>query len=243
MTELERDLVALGAALDYPPTPDLAPRVRSRLEERRPVFGLGLRRGLAFALVVLVVAVGALMAVPSTRSAILGWLGINGVAIERVETLPEVQPGAELELGEPVSREEAARRAGHRVRIPAELGPPDGVYVRRAFPVEVVSLVYVEGDEPEYVLTQFRGGLREVLVKKVVQPGTRVVPVTLAGAPGYWVEGAPHGVAWVDEDGMVHEEELALAGNVLLWQDGGLTFRLEGAETLNEALRVAASVD
>ena len=243
MTELERQLVALGAAIEYPPTPNLAARVRSRLEARRPVFGFGLRRALAFALVVLIVAVGALMAVPSTRSAILGWLGLNGVAIERVETLPEVRPGAELELGEPVSREEAARRAGHEVRVPEALGPPDAVYVRQAFPVEIVSLVYAEGDEPEYVLTQFRGGLREVLVKKLVEPGTRVVPVALGGEPGFWVEGAPHVVAWVDEEGTVREDELALAGNVLLWQNGELTFRLEGAETLREALRVAASTD
>ena len=243
MTELERDLVALGAAVEYPPTPNLGPRVRTRLEERRAVFAFPLRRALAVAFVVLLVTVGALMAVPSTRSAILDLLGLNGVAIERVETLPAVRAGAELELGEAVSLEDAERRAGHEVRVPEELGPPDAVYVRSAFPTEIVSLVYAAGEEPEYVLTQFRGGLREVLVKKLVQPGTRVVPVTLAGGSGYWIEGAPHVVAWVDEEGMVREDELALAGNVLLWQDGELTLRLEGARILQQALRIASSVD
>jgi hypothetical protein len=82
-----------------------------------------------------------------------------------------------------------------------------------------------------------------VLVKKLVEPGTRVVPVALGGEPGFWVEGAPHVVAWVDEEGMVREDELALAGNVLLWQKGELTFRLEGSETLRQALRIASSVD
>ena len=166
-----------------------------------------------------------------------------GGARAALEALPDLGARAGRAPIRPVSRAEAERRAGHEVRVPQALGPPDALYVRRAFPVEVVSLVYAAGDRPRYVLTQFRGGLREVLVKKLVEPGTRVVPVTLAGAPGYWVEGAPHGVAWVDEDGMVHEDELALAGNVLLWEDGDLTLRLEGAETLREALRVAASAD
>jgi hypothetical protein len=67
--------------------------------------------------------------------------------------------------------------------------------------------------------------------------------VTLAGGPGFWIEGAPHVVAWVDRDGMVHQDTLALAGNVLLWQNGDLTLRLEGARTLRQALAIAASVD
>lgn len=244
MTELERELVALGPALDYPPTPDLAPRVRARLEERRTFFQFPLRRALALGLVVVLVAVGALMAVPSTRSAILEWLGVEGVTIEPVETLPAVEPRADLDLGEAVSLEEAERRAGHDVRVPEELGPPDAVYVRSSFPLEVVSLVY-QGDEEdeEFLLTQFRGGVRRVVAKKLVQPGTTVVPVTLAGGSGFWIEGDPHVVAWVDEDGMVRTDELAVAGNVLLWEDGDLTLRLEGARTLREALRIASSAE
>jgi hypothetical protein len=243
VTALERDLVALGAAIDYPPTPNLAPRVRARLEERRAPFGFPLRRALAVGFVVLLVTAGALMAVPSTRSAILDWLGLDGVAIERVETLPDVRPGADLRLGEAVSLQEAERRAGHAVRIPTELGPPDAVYVRREFPLEIVSLVYGDGAGPEFILTQFRGGVREIFVKKFVEPGTRVVPVTLTRGRGYWIEGEPHVVAWVDEDGVPREDELALAGNVLLWQDGDLTLRLEGAHTLKQALKIASSTD
>ena len=44
MTELELALVALGHELDVPPTPDLAPHVRARIERRS-----GRRRGLAIA--------------------------------------------------------------------------------------------------------------------------------------------------------------------------------------------------
>jgi hypothetical protein len=243
VTALERELVALGTAIEYPPTPNLAPRVRARLEERRAPFGFPLRRALATGFVVLLVTAGALMAVPTTRSAILDLLGLAGVTIERVETLPEVRPGAGLDLGEAVSLEEAERRAGHDVRVPAELGSPDAVYVRREVPLEIVSLVYGVGGEEEFVLTQFRGGIRDVVVKKVVEPGTTVVPITLAGQPGFWIEGAPHFVAWVDEEGMVRDDEVALAGNVLLWQDRGLTLRLEGARTLRQALAIASSVD
>jgi hypothetical protein len=243
MTELERELVALGRAVEYPATPNLAPRVRTRLEERRAVFGFPLRRALALAFVVLLVTVGALLAVPSTRSAILDWFGLDGVAIERVETLPEVPPGADLRLGEAVSLEEAERRMGYDVRLPRELGAPDAVYVRREFPLSIVSAVYAEGAHTELVLTQFPGGVRNVFVKKFVEPDTTVVPVTLEGGRGFWIEGAPHVVAWVDKDGVVRNQELALAGNVLLWQDGDRTFRLEGAQTLRQALKIAASID
>jgi hypothetical protein len=184
------------------------------------------------------------MAVPSTRSAILEWLGVEGVTIEPVETLPAVEPRADLDLGEAVTLEQAERRAGYDVRVPEELGPPDAVYVREEFPLEIVSLVYAADDgDDEYLLTQFRAGLRNVVAKKFVEPGTTVVPVTLAGGRGFWIEGAPHVVTWVDAEGMVRTDELALAGNVLLWQDGNLTLRLEGARTLREALAIAASTE
>src|SRR5947208_13203898 len=82
MTELERALVALGGELDFPPAPDLVPAVRARLERRR--FG----RPLVFAVALLLIAFGIAMAVPEARSAILRFLHIGAVTVERVETLP-----------------------------------------------------------------------------------------------------------------------------------------------------------
>ncbi len=125
MSELERALLAVGRDLDFPDTPDLTGRVRSRLAEgRRPsVFS---RRALVVALAILAVAVGAVLAVPQARSTIRDWLGIGNVTIRYVEQLPPVeQATADLELGERMSIEEARERAGFQVRVPTVEGLDD----------------------------------------------------------------------------------------------------------------------
>src|ERR671932_770829 len=90
MTELERALVALGAELEFPPTPDLAGAVRARLERPR------WRRPVVFALAVAALAIGIAMAVPPARSAILRFFHIGAATVERVETLP---PAKQRPLG------------------------------------------------------------------------------------------------------------------------------------------------
>src|SRR5215207_4469517 len=78
MSELETRLAALD--IEWPETPDVAAAVRQRLAEtdapRR-----GLRRRLAVAVAAFLVALGGVMAVPSARSTVLDWLGLDGVEI------------------------------------------------------------------------------------------------------------------------------------------------------------------
>ena len=236
MTELERELRELGAHVEYPPTPDLAPRVRAHLDEpRRGWFPL--QRALALGFVVLLVTVGALLAVPQTRSAILEWLGIKGVEIERVETLPTVPREARPDLGERVTLEEAERQAAYEVLVPARF---EKVFFRTSPPGGQVSFVWRSGGR-ELILSQFQG--RAVpFAQKLVGPGTRVEQATVSGMPGVWLAGAPHVFVYEDRAGNFREERRRLAGNVLLWEQGGLTLRLEGARTKDEALAVAASL-
>ena len=113
MPELELALVELGRSIDFPPTPDLTSRVRERIATEHPPRRsfLPARRTLVIALALLAVAVGALMAVPGTRAAILEFFGVRGVAIERVETLPTVPTAVDLNLGEPVSLDRARELA------------------------------------------------------------------------------------------------------------------------------------
>jgi hypothetical protein len=70
------------------------------------------------------------------------------------------------------------------------------------------------------------------LVKKFASSGTRVEPVTVDGAFGIWVSGAEH---------VVYLPSLPprYARNVLIWQRGALTVRLEGDLTKAQALRLA----
>ncbi len=109
MAELETALRQLGHEVAFPPTPDLASAIRGRLERPQRFW----RRPVAIALAVLVVAaIGAVLAVPQSRSAILDWLGLRNVSVVRVEKLPVVPPrDASISgAGSPSTRPSAARR-------------------------------------------------------------------------------------------------------------------------------------
>jgi hypothetical protein len=245
MPELELALADLGRNVEFPPTPDLAPRVRERLAERlesRP--GLTHRRGLALAFALLAVAVAAVMAVPQTRAAILDFFHLRGVTIERVGELPTVpleRDFNKLFFGEKVSLDEARDRADFEVLAPEALGDPDGVYLQETPPGGMVSLVYGTPEHPRALFTQFRGTVEEVIFKKVAA-GTQIDSVRVDGEPGYFLSGNPHDFSYFDRRGEYREEIVRLAGNVLLWERGLLTLRLEADIKEEEALKIARSV-
>jgi hypothetical protein len=65
--------------------------------------------------------------------------------------------------------------------------------------------------------------------------------VTVNGGRGFWLEGAPHQFFYRDPDGSVRPDTLRLAGNTLLWEQGGVTLRLEADLTRDQALRLAST--
>jgi hypothetical protein len=147
MTDLHAELRALR--LEWPETPDVADVVAARLAEparqprrARPSW----RPVLAYGLAAIAVAFAITMAAsPDARSAVLEFLGLKSVEVERREpTAPPPQPGelgSGLGLGTPVSLAEARERLPF-VRLPAAdgLGRPDAIYLGG----ENVSLVYGE---------------------------------------------------------------------------------------------------
>ena len=243
MPELELALRDLGTGLDWPGDPDLEGRVlrgiREAPERRTPAP----RRTLVIALAVVAAAVGALFAVPQTRAAILEFFHLRGVTIERVDELPtvSVETGLGTFLGDHVSLEEARRRAGFAVVVPEALGEPDGVYFQDSPPGGMVSFLYGSSDEPRALFTQFAASVDEAIYKKIA-PDTNVEAVTIDGQPGFWIRGA-HFFSYFDRDGQMQSEQIRLAGNVLLWERGTRTLRLEADVSKEEALRIAASVD
>jgi hypothetical protein len=241
MSELELTLVELGHEIDYPATPALAPRVRERLAEgRAPRFVSGGRRGLVIALAVLAVAIGAVMAVPQTRAAILEFFHLRGVTIVRVDELPTVPRQTDLALGEPVDLDDPL--VPWEVVAPDRLGDADAVYYR-PYPAGggMVSFLYGSESSPRAIFTQFRASVEQAFIKKALAE-TRIEQVTVDGEPGFWLEGAPHFFTYVNDDGAFQQESIRLAGNVLLWQRGDLTLRLEADVSKDEALKIARSV-
>jgi hypothetical protein len=246
MPELDLALVELGRSLEFPPTPDLASRVRERIAaERAPQRRVTLfpaRRALVIALAVLAVSAGALMAVPGTRAAILEFFGLRGVTIERVETLPTVPKKANLSnLGARMSLDEARELAAFEVVIPESLGEPDEIYFSDFPPGGMVSLVYGTAEEPRALFTQFRASVNDVFFKKVADE-TEVETLIVSGRPAFYLSGALHVFGYVDATGEFREETFRLVGNVLLWERGELTLRLEADISKAEALRIARSI-
>jgi hypothetical protein len=242
MPELELALVELGRSIEFPPTPDITSRVRERIAAERPPRRsfLPARRTLVIALAVAAVAIGALMAVPGTRGAILEFFGVRGVAIERVETLPKVPTSVDLNLGEPVSLDGARELAGFDVVVPEALGDPDEVYFSDFPSGGMVSFVYGSSEEPRALFTQFQASVRDTFLKKM-EVTTDVEFIDVDGQPGAFLSGAPHVFGYIDADGQYREETMRLAGNVLLWERAPLTLRLEADLPLMEALEIARS--
>lgn len=238
---LEDELRALGAALDWPPTSDVAEAVVARLEpparRRRP-----LGRRAALVLAVLVAAVAAVLAVPPARTAILDWLGIGGASIVRVDELPALQPVPGLEaLGVRATLDEAHARAGFSFSDPPEREPvPDEILVA---PAARVTYVWRGGERVRLLITQFRGDARDPgLLKKLVGERTRIEHLRVGGRPAVWLEGGPHAVYVLAPDGVIRPERGWLAGNTLLVARRGVTVRVEGLLEREDAVALVEAM-
>ena len=223
MTELERTLTSLH--VDWPATP--------AFDLRRPAR----RRARAFVLATVLLALGIAFAVPQSRAALLRVLHVGGVTVGRVQTLPtsgaaqvpllQTLPAAQERpfastLGAPVSAAEAE----------ALLGRPFGVQARLYRSGDIVSALL----RGPVVLSELRTGVGTTILKKLVGTATTVRYVRVGGAPGVWITGEPHVV-------LAPELPPRLAGHVLVWVRGAITYRLEGKTlTLDAAQGLAALV-
>ena len=215
---------------------------------------------LAAALLLMVIAAGLAFS-PAARTAIADRLGLEGVLIRWVDEVPTPTPpaiGAPLALGRQVTLGEAAAAVDFPVLVPtaASIEAPGEIYLLDQDDGAMVSFVYPAGPRlPESdvagvgaLLTQFEGSADRDLIEKGLAGGrgdseTRLDSVTVGGEPGFWISGAPHGVFFVCYDvGECREERYRLAGDVLLWEQDGLTLRFESSLALDEALAIAESV-
>jgi len=225
VTNLDAELRGLAPFVELPPERDLAPAVRARIGARRPRPGR-----LVLALSLLVVAVAVAFAVPPARSAILRWLGLGNARIEFVDRLPDVRTRRPLDLGVRVSLDTARKSVRYHVLTSKLLGKPNDVHLR----FDQVAFVY--GDH-KLVALQSEG----TFFTKEVGPLTHVDRFRMDGAEAIWVSGARHFFGYVDANGQSRAAQLYLAGNVLIWQRGSLTLRLEGKVSRAEAMRLVRS--
>jgi hypothetical protein len=237
--DLELALAACGRDLAYPPTPDLVSAVERRLASALRPRRLRVRRRLVLAFAIVLATAGVAAAVTG---------GLHGLRLVFVDKIPPVRPSASLQLGLQVKRDEARRLAGFELIVPGKpLGLPGGWFVENVTGGRAVSLAWgARTDLPpprkgvSVLATEAEGSLQEPIVRKMIGPDTQVRTVAVNGGRGLWITGAPHAIAWMNK-GEFSQQTVRLAGNVLVWNQGPLLMRIEGARTLAEARHLASS--
>jgi hypothetical protein len=106
-----------------------------------------------------------------------------------------------------------------------------------------VSYVWRRGDDVRLLVTQFPGRVGDpALLKKLAGQGTVVRRLEVDGDGAVWLEGGPHAVFFVAPDGTIRDDQGWLAGNTLLVDREGVTLRVEGAVTLDDAVEIVRAM-
>jgi hypothetical protein len=241
---LGRALAAVGRDLAFPPTPATASDVVERLRAGRaarsrppfPALALWNRRRV-FALV----AVGILAVLALAFAARL----VIGAAEIRVQpgVTPSGPPLGPDALGEAVPVERVEREVGFALRVPA--GPlPDQAYAFVSPGGGGALLAWDASDRyPSLpgtpwgmVLIELRTD--EPVLGKDVNRFEDAQPVRVGDRSAFWIE-VPHRLHVTTDEG---SQTFLVEGNVLIWTEAGITYRLETALALSEAVALAESV-
>lgn len=230
--------------LPYPPTPNISQAVTpAKSETGRAVA----RWRLAAAALVI-----ALLAVPEVRAAVLSVLRIGGMQIIFVE--PTVTPtlqasrtprptptpewlASALDLPGETTLEQVQKQVNFPILLPSELGMPDKLYLQQ-FGGPVITLVWLAPNQPDtlaYVLQIFDP---RAAASKLVPFNAGERPVTVNGKRGYWIPNA-HEVVFFGPQG---DFRRLVRANVLVWEMGRITYRLETQQPQKDAVRIAESL-
>lgn len=264
MTELdfEAQLGSIANRMDYPSTPDIAGSVSARLRTSpRPRFS---SKAVAWSLTIVLLLISSLMLIPPVRAAVVEFVQVGAVRIFGAEptpiptTIPEPQsqlipitatPGPTVEpmitvlermMGES-TLEDAQRRTSYPILVPgypADLGKPDRVFIQNAEGLMTI-LVWFDPQQPERV--QLSLHIIPTDSWAINKMGPKVIRETqVNGQYAIWAEGIyPVRVYGSSEI----EFTRLISGQVLIWEDGDITYRLETDLNMEEAIRIAESLE
>jgi len=258
----ERLVQTLARQMDYPPTPDLVPRVDWKRYSRRVPTWLPQRR-VAWAGLILILILTLALAVPPVRAQIVQWIRVGAVIIFPRGAEPTPTPTPVPTTGTPSSVTptprptptnlpsllnlsgettllEAYQRDILPIRIPeypADLGEPDIVYIQEFWDTSGVILIWLEPEDPERVRLALFELTSNHLVFEKVRP--RILEETRVGdTHAFWTEG-PYILRF--RNGNIDYQRI-VEGRALIWTEKGLTYRLETDLDLNEAVKIAESL-
>jgi hypothetical protein len=244
---LTSTLTVLGGEVAYPPTPSMVSAVTARLEtdlagRARPVFPRIALWGRRRTLVLVAIGLLALLGLAAAARLTIGAFEI------RVQ--PDASPSASLPpvdpdvLGRPLPAAEAVAIAGFDPPLPA--GPaPDEIYVVDSqFGDPGLAFAWLPGErypgiagtEWGQLLMVFQGDDEQVV--KTVERFEDVEEVQVNGRRAYWIA-VPHEIVFETDRGT---ETFSVTGNVLIWHEGDLAYRLETSLGRPAAISVAESI-
>lgn len=264
----EKQLASVAKGIDYPRTPDIAASVMRRLSSGQPgeqsrARSRSISRRVAWSLAMILLLLSSLMLIPPVRAAILEFIEIGAVRIFRAEPtqlppsqeeipvpqapvtgtptdfLPERFPALADIAGE-TELANAQAMVNYPILVPSYppgLGQPDHVYVQDA---EGPMTILVWVDPPALTDTPMVLHLIPEGSWAVEKMSPRVIEETqVNGQRAVWAVG-PYPIRF--RNGNLDFVRM-VDGHVLIWTDGDVTYRLEADLTLEEAIRVAESLE
>jgi hypothetical protein len=260
----ERQLLDLSQGMEYPRTPDVAGAVMRRIAgegQGKGLRGAGDRGWLskrrAWALMLIIVLCSSLMLIPPARAAVLEFIQIGVVRIFRAESTPLPAPQQELsstptavpsaqplipileKLAGEMTLGEAQGKVDYPILLPSyppDLGPPDRVFVQDADGAMTI-LVWIDPGQPDKVLMSLHFLPSGSWAVKKIEP-TLIRETQVNGLRAIWTVG-PYPLRY--SNGNIDFTRL-VEGHVLIWAQGDVTYRLESRLSLEEAVRVAESL-
>lgn len=262
--DFEVQVSSIAAGMQYPRTPDIAGSVTARLHTAtRPRFRFA-SKAVAWSLTLLLVLCSSLMLIPPARAAIIEFIQIGIVRIfprsegptpqpirtpspesNAPRTATSVAPTSDLlpmldQIAGKTTLANAQKRVSYSILLPAyppDLGEPEYVFVQDAEGLMTI-LVWLDPQRSNEVLMSLHFIPAGSWVIDKMRP--QVVQATsVNGGRAIWTVG-PYPL--ILSNGQ-HEFTRLIEGHVLIWADGDLTYRLETDLSLEEAIKIAESLE
>jgi hypothetical protein len=239
---LETELRDLGAHLDHPTGDGIVAALREELthpapgpvdarRDRPPSRRRRIALLAAAALIVVAIAV-------PVAAVLLG----DGGGRDRPQarpTVPSTMPRPTTTTVPPVvalGLDQARTAVQFPIRVPQGLTVPAQVLVDRRIAGGLVALRY-----PAFTLVELSTPVNASVTEVTsADAGSRAHPMVVRGQPALWITGTPE-IGYVDRDRALHRAPTR-AGNVLVWVEHGVTYRIEGFRYQSSAMAMANDI-
>lgn len=240
----EKQVTDVASGFSYPPTPNIADKIRQREQVKARVWPP--KRLVMVAVVLLSLLIG-LISVPTGRASLIEFLQFGAIRLSFVDATPtvstEARPTEALfvlddDMKGEMTLAQVEAQLDFPLRLPtypATLSKPDRIFAFRK-PQDVVLLVWLVPSSQNQVglsLHQLKGDFWGQ--KMMAMTGFEEVRVN--GASAAWLSEA-HDL-YLNPTG---DKARRVEGNVLIWVEEKITYRLETNWPLEKALRFAESL-